>query len=101
MIKLIKMLVGVVIALLLVVAFKTVTTTNVTQVVADKEVVIVAVNTDYFIELDGRKLKLTENVLDNFNLNPDEYYQLTYSYSVFDKNGGTIERIKPYGNIEG
>ena len=92
MMKLVKMLVGVVIALFIVVAFK---------VVADKEVVIVAVNTDYFIELDGRKLKLTENVLDNLNLNPAEYYQITYSYSVFNKKGGTIERIKPYGNVEG
>lgn len=81
--------------------FSFATKTSTTGIYSTSEFEIVSENHQYFIVLDERKLKISDVMIERVHYEADQKYEITYSYGLFNKSRGKVERIKKMGEVEG
>ena len=58
---------------------------------------LVKENGQYYLLLDNRNLKISEDNLKHLQLNQYKEYKIIYSYNKLISGKGKIERLEPYG----
>lgn len=82
-------------------AFYTLTKTSVTGTYSTAEFEVIGVDEKYYILLEDRELKISNDMVESIDHQAGQIYQITFSHGLFNEKGGEVLRIDLYGNTEG